>query len=85
MYFTIPMEMIVIPPSADSEKFFTNFAKSTWSKQTFKNMETEDQMKKELKTLVISCDLEIEGKTVGIKLHYRFVRDSLYCFVEEAE
>jgi flagellar biosynthesis regulator FlaF len=79
------MEMIVIPPSADSEKYFIEFAKRVWSKQTFQNMETEDQMKKELKTLVISCDLEMEGKTVRIKLHYRFLRDSLYCFVEESE
>ena len=85
MYFTIPMEMIVIPPSADSEKFFTNFAKATWSKQTLQDLEIEDEMKKQLKTLVISCNMEIERKMVAVKLHYRFLRDSLYCFVEEAE
>jgi len=77
--------MIVIPPSADSEQFFTNFAKATWSKQTLRNLEMEDEMKKESKTFVISCEMEIEGKPETVKLHYRFLRDSLYCFIEEAE
>jgi hypothetical protein len=35
------------------------------------------------RTLVISCELDMEKEKVSVKLHYRYLRGYLYCFVEE--
>lgn len=75
--------MIVIPPAIELEDYFTRLAKATWTKYTFNEPDGEDEIKKKHKTLVISCNLDITNEKVAVKLHYRFVRDDLYCFIEE--
>ena len=74
--------MIVISPTADSEKYFTELAKDTWTNYTLRDSEVEDNVENG-RTLVISCDLDMEKEKVSIKLHYRYHRGYLYCFVEE--
>lgn len=75
--------MIVIPPTVEFEEYFTKFAKQAWTKYMLKEPDTEDEMKKYHKTLCVSCDMELQSQTVSVKLHYRFIRSTLYCFVEE--
>lgn len=75
--------MIVIPPAIELEDYFTRLAKATWTKYTYNEPDGEDEIKKKYKTLVISCDLDMADEKVAVKLHYRFVRDDLYCFIEE--
>jgi hypothetical protein len=76
--------MIIIPPTDSSLKYFTTLAKNTWTNYTLRDSEVLDGLEKEGKTLVISCDLTEEKETIPIKLHYRFLKGELYCFVEEA-
>ena len=75
--------MIVISPTAESDKYFTSLAKDTWTNYTLRDPGVEDSVERDSKTLVISCDLDIEGETLSVKLHYRHLRGYLYCFVEE--
>ena len=75
--------MIVIPPTVQSEKYFTNMANRIWKKYITSDSEAVDGMKGEHKTLVISCDLDLEEGKSTVKLHYRFIKEELYCFVEE--
>jgi hypothetical protein len=70
--------MIVIPPAVELEDYFTRLAKATWTKYTFNDPYGEDELKKKHKTLVMSCNLDM-------KLHYRFIREVLYCFIEEVQ
>jgi hypothetical protein len=74
--------MIVISPTAESEKYFTELAKDTWTNYTLRDSEVEDNVENG-RTLVISCELDMEKEKVSIKLHYRYLRGYLYCFVEE--
>jgi hypothetical protein len=74
--------MIVISPTAESEKYFTELAKDTWTNYTLRDSEVEDSVENG-RTLVISCELDMEKEKVSIKLHYRYLRGYLYCFVEE--
>jgi hypothetical protein len=75
--------MIIIPPTVEFEEYFTKFAKLTWTKYMLKEPDKEDEMRREHKTLCVSCDMELQNQTVSVKLHYRFIRSVLYCFVEE--
>uniref|UniRef100_A0A6C0AP53 Uncharacterized protein n=1 Tax=viral metagenome TaxID=1070528 RepID=A0A6C0AP53_9ZZZZ len=75
--------MIVIPPAVELEEYFMRLAKATWTKYTYNEADGEDEIKKKHKTLVISCDLDMLEEKVAVKLHYRFIRDTLYCFIEE--
>lgn len=75
--------MIVIPPAVELEEYFLKLAKATWTKYMYSDPDGEDELKKKHKTLVMSCDLEMLDEKVAVKLHYRFVRDVLYCFIEE--
>ena len=75
--------MIVIPPAAELEEYFTKLAKATWTKYTYNEPSGEDEIKKHHKTLVISCDLDMVEEKIPVKMHYRFIRDILYCFIEE--
>ena len=74
--------MIVISPTAESEKYFTELAKDTWTNCILRDSEVEDSVENG-RTLVISCELDMEKEKVSIKLHYRYLRGYLYCFVEE--
>jgi len=74
--------MIVISPTAESEKYFTELAKDTWTNYTLRDSEIEDNVENG-RTLVISCELDMEKEKVSVKLHYRYLRGYLYCFVEE--
>ena len=75
--------MIVIPPTAKFEDYFTNMANRIWKKYITNEPDAVDGMKGEHKTLVISCDLNLEDGKSSVKLHFRFLREELYCFVEE--
>jgi hypothetical protein len=75
--------MIVIPPAVELEEYFLKLAKATWTKYMYSDPDGEDELKKKHKTLVMSCDLDMVDEKVVVKLHYRFVRDVLYCFIEE--
>jgi len=48
-----------------------------------RDAEVEDAVTKVGKTLIISCEIDEDGEKVPVKLHYRFLRGTLYCFVEE--
>jgi len=42
------------------------------------------EMIQESKTLVISFNLNVEDNTkIGYNCHFRFFKDTLYCFIEE--
>ena len=75
--------MIVIPPAVELEDYFIKLAKATWTKYMYSDPDSEDELKKNHKTLVMSCELDIAEEKVSVKLHYRFIRDNLYCFIEE--
>jgi hypothetical protein len=76
--------MIIIPPTDTSLKYFTSLAKDTWTNYTLRDPEILDGLEKEGKTLVVSCDLTEMEEIIPIRLHYRFLKGQLYCFVEES-
>jgi hypothetical protein len=76
--------MIIIPPTYTSLHYFTSLAKDTWTNYTLRDPEILDGLEKEGKTLVVSCDLTEEKEVIPIRLHYRFLKGELYCFVEES-
>jgi hypothetical protein len=75
--------MIILAPTDSSEKYFTSLAKDAWTNYTLRDPEVEDGVTKTGKTLIISCEIDEDEKKVPVKLHYRFLRGTLYCFVEE--
>ena len=75
--------MIILAPTDSSEKYFTSLAKDAWTNYTMRDAEVEDAVTKVGKTLIISCEIDEDGEKVPVKLHYRFLRGTLYCFVEE--
>jgi hypothetical protein len=75
--------MIILAPTDNSEKYFTGIVKDTWTNYTYRDPDVEDAVIKAGKTLVISCDLDEDGEKISVKLHYRYLRGELYCFVEE--
>lgn len=75
--------MIILAPTDYSEQYFTGLVKDAWTNYIYRDPDVEDSLIKAGKTLVISCDLHEEEKNVPVKLHYRFLRGELYCFVEE--
>ena len=76
--------MIIIPPTDSSLKYFTTLAKDTWTNYTLRDPVVIDGLEKEGKTLVLSCDLTEGDEIIPVRLHYRFLKGELYCFVEEA-
>lgn len=76
--------MIVISPTDTSLKYFTGLAKDVWTNYTLRDSEVQDGLEKEGKTLVLCCDVNEEDEIIPVKLHYRFLKGELYCFVEEA-
>lgn len=75
--------MIVLAPTDTSEKYFTSLAKDAWTNYTLRDQDVEDALEKHGKTLTISCQLDEGEEKVPVKLHYRYLRGTLYCFVEE--
>jgi hypothetical protein len=75
--------MIILAPTDSSEKYFTGMAKDAWTNYTYRDPDVEDSLIKGGKTLVISCNLNEDEEVISVKLHYRFLRGELYCFVEE--
>jgi len=75
--------MIVLAPTDSSEKYFTGLAKDAWTNYILRDTEVEDAITKNGKTLTISCEIDEGEEKVPVKLHYRFLRGTLYCFVEE--
>lgn len=75
--------MIIIPPTDSSLNYFTTLAKDTWTNYTLRDSEILDGLEKEGKTLVVSCHLKEGEEVIPVKLHYRFLKGGLYCFVEE--
>jgi len=75
--------MIILAPTDETEKYFTSIAKDVWTNYNIRDPDVEYGMKKEFKTLSVSCDLDLGENTVAVKFHYRFLRNTLYCFVEE--
>jgi hypothetical protein len=75
--------MIILAPTDSSEKYFIGMAKDAWTNYTYRDPDVEDSLIKGGKTLVISCDLHEGDEKIPVKLHYRFLRGELYCFVEE--
>jgi hypothetical protein len=76
--------MIIIPPTDSSLKYFTTLAKDMWTNYTLRDPEVIDGLEKEGKTLVLSCDLNEAQQVIPVKLHYRFLKGELFCFVEES-
>lgn len=76
--------MIVIPPTDGSLKYFTSLAKDSWTNYTLRDLDVLDGLEKEGKTLVLSCDLREGDEIIPVRLHYRFLKGELYCFIEEA-
>ena len=77
--------MIVLAPTDSSEKYFTSLAKDAWTNYTLRDPEVEDAVTKTGKTLIISCEIDEDGEKVPVKLHYRYLKGELCCFVEECE
>ena len=77
--------MIILAPTDHSEKYFTGLVKDAWTNYTYRDPDVEDSLVKAGKTLVISCNLNEGEETIPVKLHYRYLRGELYCFVEECE
>jgi len=75
--------MIVLAPTDTSEKYFLGLAKDAWTNYTYRDPDAEDALIKGRKTLVISCDIDEDEEKIPVKLHYRFLKGELYCFVEE--
>jgi hypothetical protein len=75
--------MIVIPPTDESKKYFTDFSNRAWASYIKREPSTELEMKRDHKTLAISCDITMDNDIVKVKLHYRYLKDKMYCFVEE--
>ena len=76
--------MIVIPPAAQHEAYFTGIAEDIWKTATTDKSELYKEMIQESKTLVISFNLNVGGDTkIGYNCHFRFFKDTLYCFIEE--
>ena len=75
--------MIILAPTDASEKYFTGMVKDAWTNYTYRDPDVEDSLIKGGKTLVISCSLHEDNEDIPVKLHYRFLRGELYCFVEE--
>lgn len=75
--------MIILAPTDSSEKYFIGLAKDAWTNYTLRDPDVEDSLIKAGKTLVISCELHEDEEDIPVKLHYRFLRGELYCFVEE--
>jgi len=75
--------MIVLAPTDSSEKYFTGLAKDAWTNYILRDTEVEDAITKNGKTLTISCEIDEGEEKVPVKLHYRFLRGTLYCFGEE--
>jgi hypothetical protein len=75
--------MIVIPPTDSSMKYFTGLAKDAWTNYTYREPNIEDELQKKGKTLIISCDIDEAEEKIPVKLHYRYLRGELYCFIEE--
>jgi hypothetical protein len=75
--------MIILAPTYSSEKYFTGLVKDAWTNYTYRDPDAEDSLIKQGKTLVISCNLHEDKQDVPVKLHYRYLRGELYCFVEE--
>lgn len=75
--------MIILAPTDISEKYFTGLVKDAWTNYTYRDPDAEDGLMKGGKTLVISCNLHEGDEDIPVKLHYRYLRGELYCFVEE--
>ena len=75
--------MIVIPPTAQFEEYFIAFAKKTWTQYMDREPSSENDMQTKHKTLVVTCSMVVNEEQLSLKLHYRFIRSDLYCFVEE--
>ena len=75
--------MIIIAPTDNSEKYFAELAKNAWTNYNLRDPDVEDGLIKAGKTLLISCELNEGDEIVPIKLHYRYLKETIYCFVEE--
>lgn len=75
--------MIILAPTDASERYFTGLVKDAWTNYTYRDPDVEDGLIKAGKTLVISCDLHEGDEDIPVRLHYRFLKGELYCFVEE--
>jgi len=76
-------EMIILAPTDHSERYFTGLVKDAWTNYTYRDPDVEDSLIKGGKTLVISCSLHEDNEDIPVKLHYRFLKGELYCFIEE--
>ena len=78
--------MIVIPPSTKQEEFFRDLAENTWKISIRDQSEMCKQLISEHRTLVVYCDVELEPDIIEVvRLHYRYFKKTLYCFVEETD
>ena len=75
--------MILLAPTDNSEKYFRELAKDAWTNYTLRDQEVENSLIYQGKTLVISCEIDEGDTKIPVKLHYRYLRGELYCFVEE--
>jgi hypothetical protein len=77
--------MIILAPTENSESYFLGLAKDAWTNYTYRDPDAEDGLIKDRKTLVISCEIDEGSEKIPVKLHYRYLRGEIYCFVEECE
>jgi len=78
--------MIIIPPSPTHGEYFRELAESTWNLSIKKEPVICETLKNDAKTLVITASGQEEDGTIMLfKLHYRYYKEKLYCFVEESE
>ena len=78
--------MIVIPPSSKHLKYFTGLAEDVWKNSVVEKGTACDELLSEDKTLVVNCNIENgDSSILEVKLHFRYFKSELYCFIEEAE
>ena len=76
--------MIVIPPSSIHLKYFTGLAEDVWKNSLIEKGTTCDELILEDKTLIVNCNIENgDSSILGVKLHFRYFKCKLYCFIEE--
>ena len=78
--------MIVIPPSSIHLKYFTGLAEDVWKNSLIEKGNVCYELTSEDKTLVVNCNIENgDSSILAVKLHFRYFKSELYCFIEESE
>ena len=78
--------MFVIPPSSSNEVYFNKVANEIWEISQKDKREMCESLISENNTMVIHCKINMEnGKDSIVYFNFRYFKDILYCFIQEAE